>query len=382
VKLVIFGLSVSSSWGNGHATLWRGLIAALGRLGHDVLFFERDVAYYASHRDLDELPGGQLVLYRTWDGIALEARRAVTACDAAIVTSYCPDGIAACELVLSAPAPRTLFYDLDTPVTLERLARGERVEYLPPDGLGGFDLVLSYTGGATLDELRTRLGARAVAPLYGSVDPSVHRPAPRDARFDGHASYLGTYAADRQRGVETLLLDPARRLPAHRFVVGGPMYPPSIAWPPNVRVLDHVAPGCHAAFYGSSPLTLSLTRASMAERGWCPSGRLFEAAACGVPVLSDWWPGLDDFFIPGEEILVAKSSDDALVALTRPRRELARIGRAAQARALSCHTAARRAEELIALIDEGGAHVGHHSGSRHREPDSAVGVLEGAASRR
>ena len=382
MKLAIFGLSVSSSWGNGHATLWRGLIAALGRLGHDVLFFERDVAYYAGHRDLDELPGGQLVLYRDWDAIALEARRAVAACDAAIVTSYCPDGIAACELVLSARPPRTLFYDLDTPVTLERLARGERVEYLPAEGLGGFDLVLSYTGGAALDELRTRLGARAVAPLYGSVDPRVHRPAPRDARFDADASYLGTYAADRQRGVETLLLDPARRLPAHRFVVGGPMYPQSIAWPPNVRVLDHVAPADHAPFYGSSPLTLSLTRAPMAARGWCPSGRLFEAAACGVPVLSDWWRGLDDFFIPGEEILVAKNGDDALVALTRPRRELARVGCAAQARALSCHTAARRAEELIALIAEGGTHVGHHSGSRHREPDSAAGLLEGAASRR
>ena len=314
--------------------------------------------------------------------VADEARRAVEGCDAAIVTSYCPDGIAACELVLSAGAPRTLFYDLDTPVTLERLARGERVEYLPPDGLGGFDLVLSYTGGATLDELRTRLGARAVAPLYGSVDPRVHRPAPPDARFDADASYLGTYAADRQHGVEALLIDPARRLPAHHFVIGGPMYPPSIAWPPNVRILDHVAPADHAAFYGSSPLTLSLTRAPMAERGWCPSGRLFEAAACGVPVLSDWWPGLEDFFIPGEEILVAKSSDDALVALTRSRRELARIGRAAQARALSCHTATRRAEELIALIDEGGTHARYHSGGGRRQQDSAVGLLEGASSRR
>jgi spore maturation protein CgeB len=382
MRLVVFGLAVSSSWGNGHATLWRGLIAALARLGHEVTFFERDVPYYASHRDLAALPDATLVLYASWDEIAADARRAVAGAHAVIVTSYCPDAIVATEVTVAARAPLAVFYDLDTPVTLERLARGERVEYLPPDGLGAFDLVLSYTGGSALDELAERLGARSVAPLYGSVDPALHRAAPPDARFTADLSYLATYAADRQAAVHTLLVVPARRLPARRFLVGGPMYPPTLAWPRNVRLVEHVAPADHPAFYGSSPLTLSTTRAPMAERGFCPSGRLFEAAACGLPVLSDWWRGLDAFFAPGEEILVARSSDEAIDAITRPPAELARIGAAARARALASHTAQQRAVELLALLAQGGEHAGHHSRGRRGQPDSTAGVLEGAPARR
>ena len=380
MRLALFGLSVSSSWGNGHATLWRGLIRALARRGHEITFFERDVPYYARHRDVTELPGAQLVLYDAWDDVFVAARRVVARADAAIVTSYCPDAIAAAALVIAAREPLAVFYDLDTPVTLERLARGERVEYLPPEGLGDFDLVLSYTGGSALDELRERLGARAVAPLFGSVDPLVHGEAVRDARFAGDLSYLATYAADRQDAVETLLLAPARRLPKRRFVVGGPMYPASIAWPANVQRVEHVAPADHAAFYGSSPLTLSTTRAPMAERGFCPSGRLFEAAACGMPVLSDWWRGLDEFFTPGEEILIARTSDEATAAITLPPVELARVGRAARARVLQSHTAERRAAELLALLSRGGSeHAGHHSRGGGGEPHPTAGVLEGAA---
>ncbi|MDB4969011.1 MAG: hypothetical protein JWN44_4700 [Myxococcales bacterium] len=382
MKLVIFGLSVSSSWGNGHATLWRGLIAALGRSGHEVVFFERDVPYYARHRDLTELPGGRLVLYPAWCDVVAAARRELDGCDVAIVTSYCADGAAASALVLDAPLPLRVFYDLDTPITLGRLARGERVDYLPDGGLGDFDLVLSYTGGRALDELADLLGARRVAPLYGSVDPAVHGGALVDERFGADLSYLGTYAADRQAAVEELLLLPARRSPQLRFLVGGPMYPASVAWPPNVRLVEHVPPPAHPAFYGSSRLTLSLTRAPMAALGFCPSGRLFEAAARGVPVLSDWWDGLDAFFTPGEEILIARSSDDVLAALSRSPEELALIGCAARERVLDEHTARRRAAELVAILEGGIAHVGDHSRRRSREPYPAAGVLEGAVAGR
>jgi spore maturation protein CgeB len=351
MRLVVFGLSVSSSWGNGHATLWRGLIRALGSSGHDVTFFEWDVPYHARHRDAVELPGCKLELYLRWEGVVPRAQAALRDSDVAIVTSYCPDGVQAARLVLDSRAPRRVFYDLDTPVTLERLDRGEEVGYLPPEGLGGFDLVLSSTGGAALTALTERLGARRVAPLYGSVEPAALKPAPATEAFRCDLSYLAAFTEDRRRGFEELLLQPAMRAPHRKFLVAGPLYPADRRWPDNVAFREHVPPPEHAAFFGSSMLTLHLTRGQVARLGYCPSGRLFEAAACGVPVLSDAWEGLEQFFVPGEEILVAHKPEDTLAALERPREELAAVGRAARARVLSAHTAERRAAELLALID-------------------------------
>ena len=351
MKLVIFGLTISSSWGNGHATLWRGLCRALARNGHRVVFFERDVPYYALHRDLTELPGTVLRLYGSWEEALPAALREVEDADAAMVTSYCPDGIAASDLVLSSDVPVRVFYDLDTPITLERLAAGQEVPYLPPEGLGGFDLVLSYTGGQALDELRSRLGARRVAPLYGSVDPGVHCPADPVPAFAADLSYLGTYAADRQEALERLFLKPARQLPEKRFVIGGAQYPADFPWGSNIFFVRHLPPADHPAFYASSPLTLNVTRAAMASMGYCPSGRLFEAAACGTAVLSDTWEGLSDFFEPGREILLAETPEEAVEAISLPREEIAKIARAARERTLAEHTAERRAGELVELLD-------------------------------
>jgi spore maturation protein CgeB len=350
MKLVIFGLTLSSSWGNGHATLWRGLCRALARQGHRVVFFERDLPYYAPHRDLRELPGTDLRLYESWGAVFPAARREVADADVAMVTSYCPDGAAACDLVLSCPGPLAVFYDLDTPVTLERLGRGEPVPYLPAAGLGGFDLVLSYTGGRALDELRERLGARRVAPLYGSVDPETHRPADPAPELRGDVSYLGTYAADRQEALERLFLAPARRLPRKRFVIGGAQYPSDFPWGENVFFVRHLPPAEHPAFFASSPLTLNVTRAAMAGMGHCPSGRLFEAAACGTAVLSDTWEGLDRFFEPGREIFTATSTEEVFDILSLPGEEIRGVARAARERALAEHTAERRAEEMLALL--------------------------------
>ncbi len=351
MKLVVFGLSVSSSWGNGHATLWRGLIKALGALGHHVVFFERDLPYYAQHRDLHELPGGELVLYPSWEHVRHRAEHHLTGADAAIVTSYCPDAIPACEEVLSSPARIRCFYDLDTGVTLARLRAGETVEYIPARGLGDFDLVLSYVGGQALAELKTLLGARHVAPLYGSVDPEVHHPAPPDERFRADLSYAGTYSADRQAALDDLFLEPARRRPDLRFLIAGPQYPEDFPWTENTFFIPHLPPSEHAAFYCSSRLTLSITRRPMALNGWCPSGRLFEAAACGAPILSDEWEGLDFFFEPGREILVARTTGHVMEALGMSPEALARIARAARERVLAAHTAARRALELENILE-------------------------------
>jgi spore maturation protein CgeB len=351
VKLVVFGLSVSSSWGNGHATLWRGLIKALHRLGHRVIFFEHDTPFYARHRDLREIPGGELILYSSWDEVRGQAAAHLADADAGMVTSYCPDSGVACDAVLSSPARVRCFYDLDTGVTLDRVRAGQPVDYIPEGGLGEFDLVLSYTGGLALAELKTCLGARHVAPLYGSVDPEVHHPAAPEERFRADLSYLGTYAADRQRAIEDLLIEPARRRPDLRFMIAGPQYPGEFPWTPNLFFIPHVPPNEHPAFYCSSRLSLSVTRGPMAAMGYCPSGRLFEAAACGVPIVSDEWDGLDYFFEPGREIIVARTTGHVMDALAMPDEALARIARAGRERVLAAHTADRRALELENILE-------------------------------
>ena len=352
LKLVVFGLSVSSSWGNGHAVLWRALIRAFGTLGHHIVFFERDVPYYAQNRDLTVLEGGRLVLYEDWETALPEAKLELADADAGMITSYCPDALAATELVLGAPIIR-LFYDLDTPVTLSRLAAGEAVAYVGPEGLSAFDLVLSYTGGAALAGLRNRLGARRVAPLYGSVDPDHYRPeSPKEPR--GALSYLGTYAADRQPALERFFVEPARRRPHDTFILGGAQYPADFPWTENVFFWRHVAAHEHPRFYASARSTLNVTRQAMAALGWCPSGRLFEAAACGTAIVSDRWDGLEDFFAPEKEIIIVRTTENVLGALERDDAEMSRIGRAARERVLTGHTALSRAAELERLLSEVG----------------------------
>lgn len=351
MRLVVFGLTVSSSWGNGHATLWRGLSGALARNGHHVAFFERDVPYYANHRDLRETSEFDLILYPDWREVQPQARRALAQADAAIVTSYCPDARSATDLILNDASLVHVFYDLDTPVTLERLRAGGDVEYLPEGGLEPFDLVLSYTGGQALEELRSQLGARRVAALYGSVDPSFYKPATPSPDYASDLSYLGTYAADRQRALEKLFVEPARRLPAKRFLIGGAMYPEDFPWTRNIYFVRHVAPPQHPAFYSSSHLTLSVTRSAMAQMGYCPSGRLFEAAACETAVVSDYWDGLEEFFEPGREILVASTAEEVAEVLAVPSEELQKIGVAARARVLAQHTAEHRCRDLLTLLE-------------------------------
>jgi spore maturation protein CgeB len=351
MKIVVFGLTISSSWGNGHATLWRGLARALIRRGHRFVFFEKDVSYYAGTRDLWEIPGGELVLYSSWDEVLPYAKSHLADADVAMVTSYCADAVEATRLALDSPAQLRTFYDMDTPVTLDGLRAGSEVAYLPPEGLSGFDLVLSYTGGPALAELRTRLGARRTAPLYGHVDPDVHRPVPPLQGEHADVSYLGTYAADRQAALEALFIEPARRMPERRFLIAGAQYPHDFPWTDNVFFRRHLPPAEHPAFFCSSALTVNVTRRAMAQMGWCPSGRLFEAAACGVPILSDTWDGLDAFFTPGEAILTATTTEEAVEAISLPRDELARIGAAARERVLDAHTSDVRAAELEELLE-------------------------------
>lgn len=344
MKLVVLGLSLSSSWGNGHATTYRALLKAFAARGHDVVFLERDVPWYARARDLADPDFCRLAYYADLADIATWTREIAEA-DAVMVGSYVPDGIAVGRFV-QRHAGLTLFYDIDTPVTLARLERGD-CDYLSAELIPGYDVYLSFTGGPTLDLLENRYGSPAARALYCSVDEAAYIPLAVAKAWD--LSYLGTYSPDRQPTLERLLLEPARRLPERRFAVAGPQYPADIAWPKNVERIEHLPPADHAAFYCASRYTLNVTRADMIRAGWSPSVRLFEAAACAVPVISDDWPGLAELFEPVREIVLAAGAGDVVAALGRPGEA---VGRAARARILAAHTAGHRAAELEALLGD------------------------------
>jgi spore maturation protein CgeB len=361
MKAVVFGLTISSSWGNGHATLWRALCRSLHRDGHEVVFFERDVPYYAQHRDLPAAAWCRIVLYRSWDDLGSKVIRELHDADAAIVTSYCPDSNAATRAVLDSMVPRKVFYDLDSPMTLHRLARGEQVDYIPDGGLGGFDLVLSYAGGSAIEGLKDFAGARVVAPLYGSADPEVHFPVAPVERHRNDLSYLGTYAAERQDMLEAMFVAPARARPDRVFALAGSQYPDDFPWTENMLYFWHMPPADHPSLFCSSGLTLNVTRRPMAAVGYCPSGRLFEATACGAAVVSDSWEGLDSFFEPSQQILIARDTADVLAALDLSPEERRRIGAAGRERTLDCHTAAVRARELEQLLEPSWRPSGDHT---------------------
>jgi spore maturation protein CgeB len=349
VKVVVLGLSITSSWGNGHATNYRGLVRELAARGNEVLFCERDVPLYENTRDLRELRGARLCLYGSLEELAQLAGEQIAEADLVIVGSHVPEGVAVAEYVLSRTEGRTAFYDIETPQTLEQLGTGE-LDYLTPALVPRFDLYLSSSGGRSLNRLEA-YGARRVIPFYPMVDPRGYVAVASRPCWD--LGYLGGYSADRQSGLESLMLSPARALRARRFVVAGPQYPETVSWPANVARIQHVSPGRHPVFYGAQRFTLNLTRTAMREAGWSPSVRLFEAAACGTAIISDYWSGLDDFFTPEKEVLVARSADDVLRALieTGIETRLALAARARQ-RVLREHTAARRIDLLERELHE------------------------------
>jgi len=346
LSIVVLGLSLSSSWGNGHATTWRALLKSFAARGHRILFLERDVPWYAENRDLTHAPYCDLRFYQSVEELREVWRTAIAAADAVIIGSFVPEGVEVARLVQSEASGSVVFYDIDTPVTLGKLAAGDH-EYIAPDLVSLFDLYLSFTGGPLLDRLRESYGARAAA-LWCSVDADAYQPIAAEKKWD--LSYLGTYSDDRQPTLNRLLIEVACQAPDLSFVVAGPQYPATIEWPANVLRLEHVAPADHAAFYCSSRFTLNVTRREMIAAGFSPSVRLFEAAACGVPIISDVWNGIDTFFTPTKDIFLAQDRCAVLDALRNPDPG-AQVAASARARVLASHTSARRAEELEQLLE-------------------------------
>ena len=347
MKIVIFGLSITSSWGNGHATTFRALCQALHARGHRIVFFEKNVEWYESNRDLPEPPFCRVRLYEDWNEALPQMRLELRDADVAMLGSYFPDGIAAAQEIFDSRARVKTCYDIDTPITVAALREKGTTEYLQASQIPGFDIYFSFTGGPMLRELESTFGARRAYPLYCSFDPKEYRRFKVNQRFACELSYMGTYAPDRQPKIDELLSRPATLLPKRKFLVAGPQYPKSVRWPSNVKRIFHLNPRWHARFYSSSRFTLNVTRRDMVLAGFSPSVRLFEAAACGATIVSDNWPGLDTFFAPGREILLPTDHRDVLHYLSDlGDEEVQRIGTAAQERVLTAHTSQKRAQEF------------------------------------
>jgi spore maturation protein CgeB len=350
LKIVILGLSITSSWGNGHATTYRALVRELVARGHQLLFLERDMPWYAANRDLPTPPYGHTQLYGSLQELKTRFGDDIREADLVMVGSYVPEGISVGEWVTATAQGVTAFYDIDTPITLAKLQRNDR-EYLSAALIPKYHIYFSFTGGPTLACLEWAWGSPRARALYCSVDPLLYYPEPELEKWD--FGYMGTYSDDRQPVLDNLLLEPARHWPEGRFVVAGPQYPAAIQWPANVERIEHLPPAGHRAFYNAQKFTLNVTRADMVQVGYAPSVRLFEAAACGIPLISDYWEGLETFFKIGEEILIARTAEDTLQYLHElSEAERLAIGRRAQARVLAEHTAAHRAAELEKEVRE------------------------------
>jgi spore maturation protein CgeB len=320
------------------------LVRELCARGHDLLFLERDVPWYADNRDLAQPPYGRTELYANLEDLQTRFTEDVSDADFVIVGSYVPEGVAVGQWVTQTAQGATAFYDIDTPVTLAKLERGD-FEYLSPELIARYDCYLSFSGGPTLQKLEQQFGSPMARPLYCSFDPELYFPEAAETQWD--LGYLGTYSDDRQPPLEQLLMEPARRWNKGRFVVAGPQYPPHIEWGANIERIEHLPPAQHRGFYNAQRFTLNITRADMIRAGYSPSVRLFEAAACGTPIISDYWEGLDSFFTFGREILVARSPEDTLRYLRETGEdERLAIGHRAQQRVLAEHSAAHRAQEL------------------------------------
>ena len=353
MHIAFFGSSLLSSLWNGAATYYRGLIKALDRRGHRVTFFEPDVLGRGLQRDIAEprwakvvvwpADAGEAAVYRVLD----EARTADVVVVASGIGAY--DRLLEHEVALLRGPGRTVAYwDVDAPATLERVA-GDPLDPFRAD-VPRYDVVFTYGGGPRVREGYARLGARACVPIHNGLDPEEHHPVAPRARFAADLAFLGNRLSDREARVHEFLFAPARALPHRVFTLGGSGWD-GAELPTNVAALGHLGTADHNAFHCSALAVLSVNRDSMARFGWSPATRVFEATGAGACLISDAWPGMEDFFEPGEEVLLAADGDGVVAELEglAPERA-ARIGRRARARALAHHTYDARAAEVEAVL--------------------------------
>jgi spore maturation protein CgeB len=349
--LAFYGSSLLSSYWNGAATYYRGILRALADEGWRLTFFEPDVWDRQKHRDIDPPDWCRVVVWEgTPEGLRSAAAQAADA-DAVVVASgigYEDDAVRRVVLVSARPGALRLWWDVDAPATLAAL-REDPAHPLRAD-LPAFDAVLTYGGGEPVVAGYRSLGARACLPVYNALDPSTHFPVPPDARFAADLGFLGNRLPDREARVERFFLDPARALPNRRFLLGGSGWDPA-ALPANVRAIGHVGTRDHNVFNVTPLAVLNIARDSMAETGFSPATRVFEAAGAGACLVTDDWAGLDLFLEPGREVLVARDGQDVQAMLADLTLAEARvIGSRARARIMGAHTYAHRAHALAAAL--------------------------------
>jgi spore maturation protein CgeB len=350
MNIVILGLSITSSWGNEHAATYRGLVRELHNRNHQVLFLERDVPAYASHPDLINPAFCQVKRYSSVQDLEQQFTEHIRKADIVIVGSSIQDGVIVGEWVIKTAQGIKAFYDIDIALTLSKLDN-EVCEYLHPLQIPKYDLYLSFSGGPTLEILEQKYGSPKARPLYSAFDPELYYPEQQEVKWD--LGYLSNYSDDRQLPLEKLMLDAARAWPAGRFVVAGNKYPESIHWSENTQLIPYLPSDQDRAFYNSQRFTQNITHSNFIKVGYAPSARLFEAAACCTPIISDYWEGLETFFDIDTEILVSYAAGDTLKYLREIcNSERKSIGSHASKKVMSHHTFAHRAQELESYIQE------------------------------
>ncbi|HYG25910.1 MAG TPA: glycosyltransferase [Caulobacteraceae bacterium] len=351
MRIAFYGSSLLSSYWNGAATYYRGMLGELARRGYEVVFYEPDAFDRQKHRDIDPPEWAEVVVYDATE----EAARAVIAeaAEADVVVKASGVGVfddLLLEGVMAAASPHAVrvYWDVDAPATLAEIRPqpDHPLRRLLPD----LDAVLTYGGGPPVIEAYEGLGARMCRPIYNALDPTTHHPVPRDKRFEGDLNFLANRLPDRERRVEEFFLKAAERLPERRFLLGGNGWDDK-PMPQNVRRIGHLGTGDHNAFNTSPLAVLNVARDSMADVGFSPATRVFEATGAGACLITDAWEGIELFLAPDEEVLVARDGQDVAEQLANltPGRARA-IGEAARQRIVSEHTYARRAAEADALL--------------------------------
>jgi spore maturation protein CgeB len=353
MRIEFFGSSLVSSYWNGAATYYRGLLKALARMGHTITFYEPDAFERQQHRDIPDPDWARVVVYpATDDGWRHALGEAIRKADLLVKASGVGVFDAELEMVVPAVARggcRTIYWDVDAPATLDAVARDP--QHHLRRAIPRYDLVLTYGGGAPVVEAYRACGARDCVPIYNALDPETHHPARASDEFRCDLSFLGNRLPDREARVEEFLLNPAALRPDRRFILAGAGWHDK-AIPPNVNVHDHVRTIEHNAFFCSGLATLNVNRESMARYGFSPPTRIFEAAGAGACIISDTWQGIEMFLEPNREILIAQNGEAVADHLDRLTLKHARaLGEAARARVLAEHTYAHRARQVAALLD-------------------------------
>ena len=351
-RIAFFGSSLVSSYWNGAATYYRGLLKALAERGHAITFFEPDAFDRQQHRDMPDPAWARVVVYPAREEAALAMLEGARGADLVVKASgvgVFDDLLEREVLSLQSPETRVVFWDVDAPATLERMAADPTDPFrsLVPR----YDLVLTYGGGPPVVDAYRRFGARDCIPVYNALDPSTHHPVPPDPRFHCDLAFLGNRLPDREERVRSFLFRPAEKLPGCSFLLGGNGWEQGSV-PPNVRTLGHVSTRDHNAFNCTPRAVLNVNRESMVRFGHSPATRLFEAAGAAACLISDAWVGIEAFLEPELEVLLARDGDEvaALLEALTPERARA-IGQAALRRVLAEHTYLHRADQVEAILE-------------------------------